>query len=35
LGHVDIQTTLVYLHVSRYKQRTAFGPQEKLYDKEQ
>ncbi len=35
LGHVDIQTTLVYLHVSRYKQRTASGPLEKLYDKEQ
>lgn len=35
LGHVDIQTTLVYLHVSRYKQGTAFSPLEKLYAKAQ
>lgn len=35
LGHVDIQTTLVYLHVSRYGQGMAFGPLEKLYGKEQ
>jgi len=35
LGHVDIRTTLVYLHVSRYGRCTAFGPLEKLYGKEQ
>lgn len=33
LGHVDIQTTLVYLHVSRYDRREAFSPLEKLYRK--
>lgn len=33
LGHVDIRTTLVYLHVSRYKQGSAFSPLEKLYGK--
>jgi len=31
LGHVDIQTTLVYLHVSRYDRREAFSPLESLY----
>jgi len=33
LGHVDIQTTMVYLHVSRHSKRAVFSPLEKLYDK--
>ena len=31
LGHVDIQTTLVYLHVSHLDKQRAFSPLEKLY----
>lgn len=34
LGHVDIQTTMVYLHVSRLSKRAVFSPLEKLYDKQ-
>jgi len=33
LGHVDIQTTLVYLHVSRIDKQQAFSPLDKLYTK--
>ena len=32
LGHVAIQTTMVYLHVSRLSKRAVFSPLEKLYD---
>jgi len=32
LGHVDINTTLVYLHVARVGRRTPFSPLEKLYE---
>ena len=32
LGHADIQTTLVYLHVSRVGRTAPFSPLEKLYD---
>ncbi|WP_236631060.1 tyrosine-type recombinase/integrase [Zobellia sp. OII3] len=31
LGHVDIQTTMVYLHVSRIGKTAVFSPLEKLY----
>jgi len=31
LGHVDIQTTLVYLHVGHYDKKTPFSPLERLY----
>lgn len=31
LGHVDIQTTLVYLHVGHYGRKTPFSPLERLY----
>lgn len=31
LGHVDIQTTLVYLHVGRIDKQMAFSPLERLY----
>jgi len=31
LGHVDIQTTLVYLHVGRIDRQMAFSPLERLY----
>lgn len=31
LGHVDIQTTMVYLHVSQRSKRAVFSPLEKLY----
>lgn len=31
LGHVDIQTTMVYLHVSQLSKRAVFSPLEKLY----
>ena len=31
LGHVDIQTTLVYLHISQCGRQLAFSPLEKLY----
>jgi len=30
-GHVDIQTTMVYLHVSQISKRAVFSPLEKLY----
>jgi len=33
LGHVDIQTTLVYLHVSSLDKQRAFSPLDKLYTK--
>lgn len=32
LGHVDINTTLVYLHVARVGRKTPFCPLEKLYE---
>jgi integrase/recombinase XerD len=32
LGHADIQTTMVYLHVSRVGRTAPFSPLEKLYD---
>ena len=32
LGHVDINTTLVYLHVARVGRQTPFSPLEKLYE---
>jgi len=32
LGHVDIQTTLVYLHVSRIDKQLAFSPIDRLYN---
>ncbi|TLP70138.1 tyrosine-type recombinase/integrase, partial [Maribacter sp. ACAM166] len=31
LGHVDIQTTMVYLHVSQCSKSAVFSPLEKLY----
>jgi len=31
LGHQDIQTTLIYLHVARVGRKPAFSPLEKLY----
>ncbi len=31
LGHVDIQTTLVHLHVGRIDRQMAFSPLERLY----
>ena len=31
LGHQDIQTTLIYLHVSRVERMDVFSPLEKLY----
>lgn len=31
LGHVDIQTTLVYLHVGHYDKKMPFSPLERLY----
>ena len=34
LGHVDIQTTMAYLHVSQLSKRAVFSPLEKLYDKQ-
>lgn len=33
LGHVDIQTTMLYLHVSQRAKGAVFSPLEKLYDK--
>lgn len=33
LGHVDIQTTLIYLHVSHLDKQRAFSPLEKLYNR--
>ena len=35
LGHVDIQTTLVYLHVGHYGKEMPFSPLERLYAIEQ
>ena len=32
LGHEDIQTTLIYLHVSRVGRTSPFSPLEKLYE---
>lgn len=32
LGHVDIQTTLIYLHVSRIDKQLAFSPLDRLYN---
>lgn len=32
LGHVDINTTLVYLHVARVGRKAPFSPLEKLYE---
>lgn len=32
LGHVDIQTTMVYLHVAQLDKRKAFSPLDRLYD---
>jgi len=32
LGHVDIQTTMVYLHVSQLSKSAVFSPLEKLYE---
>lgn len=34
LGHVEVQTTLVYLHVSRLEGKKAFSPLERLYAKQ-
>lgn len=34
LGHEDIQTTMVYLHVSRLGRKPPFSPLEKLYEHE-
>ncbi len=31
LGHTDIHTTLIYLHVSNLGRGTAFSPMDKLY----
>jgi site-specific recombinase XerD len=33
LGHSDIRTTLVYLHVAQLGRQRAFNPLDKLYDK--
>jgi site-specific recombinase XerD len=35
LGHVDIQTTLVYLHIAQLGRNKAFSPLDKLYRREQ
>lgn len=31
LGHADIQTTMIYLHVSKLGRQVAFSPLERLY----
>jgi len=33
LGHSDIRTTLVYLHIAQLGRQRAFNPMDKLYDK--
>ena len=33
LGHAEIQSTLVYLHVSRIDKQLAFSPLDRLYKK--
>jgi len=32
LGHVDINTMLIYLHVARVGRKIPFSPLEKLYE---
>ena len=35
MGHEDIQTTLVYLHIAQLGRNKAFSPLDKLYRREQ
>ena len=35
LGHSDIQTTLVYLHIAQLGRGRAFNPMDKLYERKQ